>query len=327
MLHTSVVGRNLLETIGHNLLTKEQVTICMGAGTWGGRAVWEFWNELLARETDAIKEATTCYVARLCPVERAIWLGHDRCSLQMGNGFEYPPFREATATIVTRRGTERRFSLAGSVETSIWRELPSIVVKSRQEENPLGGPLAFQNLSDEQDLVIWTGALLSDGKSKLLDAIEGVYAIPAAMFTSVHRERYQEGVAYSVATQKKLDKAIAVNREALNDRLDGRRFWKRGNLVKQKASAHYWTAIEQKVPLLLDLVRDPSPLRPDDAERDQWGGTEWGRALARAAREAYDLACPRETPRQLKAYALGLNALFKPVEAAKDEATPEEETE
>ena len=109
--------------------------------------------------------------------------------------------------------------------------------------------------------------------------------------------------------------------------MDRAEFRKRGNLVKQKAAAHYWTAIEQKVPLLLALVNDPSPLRPDDAGRDRWGGTEWGRALARAAREAYDLACPRETPRQLKAYALGLSALFRPLEDTKDKATEEEETE
>jgi len=38
---------------------------------------------------------------------------------------------------------------------------------------------------------------------------------------------------------------------------------------------------------------------------------DWLRITRGAAREAYELACPHETPRQLKAYAFGLSVLFK----------------
>ena len=102
--------------------------------------------------------------------------------------------------------------------------------------------------------------------------------------------------------------------------------WKRGLKVKMMAASHYWTAIEQQVPLLLALVKDPTPLYTENSSKENWSVTAWGQALARAARAAYELACPHATPRQLKAYALGLNALFKPVETeAKKPATEESE--
>jgi hypothetical protein len=54
-----------------------------------------------------------------------------------------------------------------------------------------------------------------------------------------------------------------------------------------------------------------------------WGNVGWGKSLVRAAREAYDLACPHGTPRQLKAYSLGLSA-FKTVQTSEEEPASEE---
>jgi hypothetical protein len=111
----------------------------------------------------------------------------------------------------------------------------------------------------------------------------------------------------------------------MKDELDKAEFRKRGYAVKQKAASHYWTAIEQHVPRLLDIVKDPSLLDPTSAGKEDWSGTPWGRILARSAREAYDLACPRETARQLKAYSLGLRELFRPVETVNGKDDNEEE--
>jgi hypothetical protein len=109
--------------------------------------------------------------------------------------------------------------------------------------------------------------------------------------------------------------------------LDRAEFRKRGNLVKHKAASHYWTAIEQYVPLLLDIVRNPDLLFPEGATKEMWGNTAWGRVLAKAAREAYELACPRGTSRQLRAYSLGLSALFNPGKTEETESDSEENEE
>jgi hypothetical protein len=74
----------------------------------------------------------------------------------------------------------------------------------------------------------------------------------------------------------------------------------------------------------LALIENPGPLSPDGTSKENWGATEWGKTLARTARSAYELACPHETPRQLKAYSLGLSVLFKPVESEAPETSTEE---
>jgi hypothetical protein len=58
----------------------------------------------------------------------------------------------------------------------------------------------------------------------------------------------------------------------------------------------------------------------------EWHKTDWGKAVWSAIRAAYEHACPHETPRQIRAYALGLKALFAEP-AAKDVAETNEEAE
>ena len=87
--------------------------------------------------------------------------------------------------------------------------------------------------------------------------------------------------------------------------------WKRGVKVKGKAASHYWTSVEQHVPELLNLVENMEDAPFSEGNSILWGKTDWGMAVYAAAREAYELACPHETPRQVKAYVLGLKTLFK----------------
>jgi hypothetical protein len=161
----------------------------------------------------------------------------------------------------------------------------------------------------------------------ILNIVESVLHIPLQLFANTGQRLYQTGVDQASKWAARLNYAVSACHRAMKDELDKTEFRKRGNLVKAKAVSHYWTAIEQKVALLLALVEDPAPLRPDGSVREQWGATDWGKALVTAAREAYELACPRTTPRQLQAYAAGLNVLFRPIEEDQtDERNTEEDT-
>lgn len=248
--------------------------------------------------------------------------------MTMGTALPYSPdWREVAATIVVRdrNGKPERTSLNASLVKSVWREAHSLAVLATAENQMLGGPLALMSLDGQEPVDLWCGALVAN-KAKLLDAIESVLHIPASMFGDTGQKIYQRGVQHAENWGRKLNRAVSTCHRELHDELDKAEFRKRGNLIKQKASSHYWTSIEQKVPLLLALLDNPASLLPGGAEKVEWGATEWGKALARAARDAYELACPHETPRQLKAYALGLNALFKTVEPeTKDSITEENE--
>lgn len=246
--------------------------------------------------------------------------------------FDGAGWRDPAGTVFLskdQKGQPVRRQLAGSIERALWRELGAIAVLDHSDENQLGGPYALHNATEADAVDIVASAVVhAKGKTTtILNIVESVLHIPTPLFADAGQRIYQEGVRQAENWSRRISRAISACRRELHDELDKAELRKRGDLVKQKAASHYWTAIEQKVPLLLALVSDPSPLRPEGSAREQWGATAWGRALATAAREAYELACPRGTPRQMKAYALGLSALFKPVATEEPEDTDSAEEE
>lgn len=320
MLHAYVTKQCMLDSIAANLVTRVQID--MLSHPWG-KPVWEAMPH--GADTAEVPNTVASYLGRLVPVSRAVRLGSSGCDMIMGAGVTYSPdWREVAGTIVIREraGKPERTALSASISKSVWREAHSLAVVATAENQMLGGPLALMLGLPDDGADIWTGALLAN-KSKLIDAVESTIHIPSKMLEDASRVLYQEGVAHAEDRGRRINKAISVFRTALHDEIDRPELRNRGMAVKQKAASHYWTAVEQRLPALLAIVEDPSLLRPEGAVRDNWAGTQWGKAVARAAREAYELACPHETPRQLKAYALGLSVLFK----QDVEKTEEPETE
>jgi len=209
-----------------------------------------------------------------------------------------------------RNGQQERQTLSLSPAKGIWRELAALAVLDRAGKEAVGGPLALCCIDPDRPCDIWVGGLTAD-KAKLVDTAESVFHLPAEMLGSAGQRLYQEGVRHAERMALRLNRAVAAYHRELEDELEGQ-FWKRGAKVKQKASTHYWTAAEQHVPELLAVVAKPELLcPPGGGAGPAWSQTAWGRALASAARSAYELACPRQTARQMKAYALGLKELFR----------------
>lgn len=67
----------------------------------------------------------------------------------------------------------------------------------------------------------------------------------------------------------------------------------------------YWTAVEQNLPLLFACVESLGSDALPAAQK------AWKKALFDAARKAYAANCALQTPRQHRAYALGLAILGK----------------
>jgi hypothetical protein len=76
--------------------------------------------------------------------------------------------------------------------------------------------------------------------------------------------------------------------------------------IAQSAVAAFWSQAEHNVPLLLAAVAGGN--RPADAQ--SWSQSDWGQATRRSVREAYELACPRQTARQMQAFVSGLAVLL-----------------
>lgn len=294
MVHAFILGENLLATLRRNLLTKETVTDAYGEDGWG-RPVWE-----LRCESDGDKaaqtNATMAYLGRLVPLSRAIRLHEGGRALILANGLDYPifpAFREATATVIKRKN--ELALLPASTTRSLWRQLSAISVKRRAGADSACGPLALNHVSDSPDTTLWVGALVTD-KAKIEDVVESTYTLPSGMFSELGRAAYEPGVAFAESFDDSGKGILLRAVKEYSDKL------KLSNPPYNRARQQFWTRVEQHLTALFDLARNPDLVAdlPNSA---------WGKAVAAAARAAYEQSCPRQTPRQIQAYALGLRKL------------------
>lgn len=290
MVHTFILGGSLLSTIHRNLLSKESAMYAYGAECWG-MPVWEMPCD---HDSDkaAQTNATHTYLGRLVPLSRTVHLHEGGRALVLANGLDYPifpAFREATATIIKRK--DELAVLPASTARSLWRQLSAISVQRRAGADAACGPLALNHVFDSTDTTLWVGALVTD-KAKIEDVIESAYAMPPGMFTELGRAAYEQGVAHAEEREGVLTQAVKAYAAAL----------KIGAPAYDRARQQFWTRVEQHLPSLFDLARNP------DFVADL-PNTAWGKAVVEAARAAYEQSCPRQTPRQIEAYALGLRKL------------------
>jgi CRISPR system Cascade subunit CasA len=324
LLHSYLRGRSLLDTLHSNMITKEQVERMYGYDAWG-KPEWEI---LPSKSTDkgAVQNATMSYLGRLVPLSRAVQFADDGRAMTLANGLEYPRYpewREASATIVTRSVKKQptRVALRAYVDKDTWRELHALTVIA-VDKNTNGGPVALRNLTDDEDFDLWVGGLVAAGNGKLVDSTESVFHIPATMLTETSQKVYEQGVSYAEKTELRLMRAVSVYHKELGDKLDRPEMKNRRRQIQSKAAAEFWTDIESAVARLLEVAAAPGSL----GLKVEWHKTGWGQSVWRAARAAYERACPHETPRQIRAYALGLKTLFTaPAESAELETEKEAE--
>lgn len=292
MLHAFPYGTILLETIHLNLLNKEEGSD-LGSKGWG-RPVWEL-PVTTVDDKAAIANATGSYLGRLVPLSRSIRLDQNGRHMILANGLDYPlapVFREPAATMVQRKDGPAVLGVA--LGRSIWRQLSAITVKRRSNADSISGPLALRNVDGTGSCTLWIGALATD-KAKIEDVVEAAYDVPAGMFRDMGRKLYEEGVELAALWQEAVSKSVKAYAGTMM--LEP--------VPYERARHHFWTAIEQHVPILLALADKPE-------EAGDLKVSEWGKRLKEAAEAAYDFACPRQTPRQIQAYSIGLQQLFLP---------------
>jgi CRISPR system Cascade subunit CasA len=309
MLHSLLRGEDLLSTLHKNLMTKTQAEQFFGQDSWG-RPVWELMPQQSA-DLDAVRNANRTYLGRLVPLTRAIWLADDGPTLVLANGLDYGSFfedgwREPSGTIVTRtvKGQPKRVVLQTSIEKSAWRELHALTVKAISQ-NSNGGPAALQNISGDEAFDLWVGGLVAN-KAKPVDTTEAVFHIPATMLRETSQMAYEEGVKWAEGTEFRVMRAVSAYHKELGDNLDRPEMRNRRHQIQTNAAPQFWTDIESGVPGLLEVAAHPESL----GLNREWHKTQWGHFVWRAACAAYERSCPHETPRQIRAYALGLKALW-----------------
>jgi CRISPR system Cascade subunit CasA len=339
--HAFIRRENLASTLHTNMLTKEAISNLKSL-VWG-TPMWEAKATKL-RQLQSTDHLTRSYLGRLAPLSRAVWLNGDGATALNANGLLYPSYadegiREPTTSVrvvKNRDGQEQRVLLSAIDGDNIkkpWRELHALTVK-RIHDNGVGGPLALRNLDDDAAFDLWVGAVVTR-QAKVEDTVESTYPVPKGMLFESTQRAYEVGVRHAETWERRLRHAIAIYRlametnEASEERLEGRfqrlKRSERQRLagISNRAYSNYWTVIEHRLELLNRFALEPIPRRNGKV---QYRETEWGKHVCRCADNSYERACPHETPRQIRAYALGLKALFgAPAEQAEVETEKEAE--
>lgn len=314
-IHAFVTGSSLLETIWCNLIPisylmregglKDGATL-LGMPSWEGTTASSY----------------KAYLYRLAPVCRKIWLKDD-ASVDGYGGIRLPSFaqhgiRELTASVRRSTGKEEVVSASGrgGVVKAIWRELHSIAVLRAGDKR--GGPAAFEHLhgANGRNLRVCCGAMVSK-QSKVIDIIEASFQIPMTFIETADvaeepdpkrkpgaNQIYRNGVELAEEWAARLRNAVQKYRLQLADD-------DKGVSMQNQAATRYWTALEQKAESVLLHRIAVAQEGYDGGDVAEWlRRSLWGREVMKAARNAYDFSCPHATPKQLRAYAEGLKALF-----------------
>lgn len=330
MLHSFIRQSTVLNTVCANLLTKKRVSQHFNEHIdecWG-KPIWEDFPSDPSKQ-----DSTKTYLGRLVPLTRAIRLLPNGTEMLLANGLEYPSygdkkmpfFREVSATEILNKEKTERILLGATLGKAIWRELSALIIS--REQDKVGGALSLANVRENEDCDLWVGALVAD-KANVLDTVESVLHVPAYLHTDDGLNDYAKEVKWTEEMGEKLRIAVREYRKQFDGsftKVDDHELAKKKkaemekrlrSIVLAKATHHYWTAVEKIRPLLMDYVvaRGIMPQRTFEqiefaAEKSQKTQAIWRKAVRKAARESYKLACGQETPRQMRAFAFGLSKL------------------
>lgn len=288
-LHTFIRGKNLLETVWMNLLTKEMIENLPGMTF--GKPVWERADVLqgILSESDSF---TGSYLGRLVPFSRAILLNKNKQTFTLSNGLVYPklPAQRDTSATVVRRGKgnkEKDQYIAVNLSRHPWRELAAIL--SLKAATVAGGALALKHLHyiKSERVDIWTGGMAAD-KNKILDVGEWNFSVPVKLLNSSELLKYEKGVQRARTGEFKLKNAVKA--------------WHTNMSVKPvpygTAQTYYWSELDRQYDVLEDSINKELSLN------DRWYLT-----IRRAMDSAFNHACAHTTSRQIQAFAIGSQQL------------------
>jgi CRISPR system Cascade subunit CasA len=296
-LHTYLIGSNLLETIVLNCLLKEHAPE-LGTPAWDS----------------SIQASPSEFLRRMAPMPCHVWLRETDLWITQGTEYHLEEgsgenrrliHRDPYATLEERK--DKVGLLRADVSKSLWRDVHLFLEIRQIIRN--GESAAPRNLISHAEtlmkhgVTLWAGELIKAKDAKVVDMVESTFTIPSAMLGEDGRSVYRAGVEFAETQSFRLKLAVTEYVKAM----------KSESAPDARAQNRYWHTLDRESPLLLALAADP----PKIAYAEK--GNPWGDLVRAAAREAYEATCPRQTPRQIQAFAEGLKKL--PIPKPKPQST------
>jgi len=294
-IHCVLLGNHLRETILHNMLDAE--SLAHTAHDSFGRPIWE------CKTAAELEHSTQTLLGRLVPRHRSLRLTSDLSGFTHSNqSLIYPnwePHREPSVSIVINRKEERRIAPA-RLDRSIWRDLHHLTaLRSGDESNPDAALIlqSHRKALENETVELWTGALITDLKAKILDTAESTFSVPRGLFGMAGHHLYAAGVEHAELISTKLYGAIRTYGSTMSHE----------HPPVTEGQQHYWHHLDQKHRELIALAAAPPLGQP--AIGSPGAADPWTLIVRAAAIAAYQAVCPRTTPRQIQAFALGYRPL------------------
>ncbi len=324
MLITLLKGKNLAENIWLNIVPADRL-----GNMPLGKPVWEYDDFL-----DENKEEISCsWLGRLASLARFIELEEDGRQMILANGVSYSKLwgnasdagkitREPMGTIVAKTGKkspEWKY-VRTDPERSPWRDLGAVLARKQQTK---AGSLALENIAihlnevDPQNkkfvFKIFVGGLNAD-KAKIIDAASWNLEISSDIYGDRSLSLYESGVERADSAEKRLVTAIKTYCDSLKEESQKEGLRSKTSLVI-RAKKHFWSSLEQQRSKLEDCASNDSL-------------DKWLEIVTEEMKSTYEFVCPRNTARQMQAYAVGLRRLYcvskkrEPKVPAEDKSKP-----
>lgn len=297
-LHTILLGKTLLGSIRSNMVDLQTMTTtgCQDLG----KPIWE------CASPDEIQASTSTLLGRLVPRHRSLKIDdnlqgffHRKDSLQYP-GFE--PYREPSVTTFTDAKDNRRI-LSARVSRGIWRDLHSLTLLDQSHDGTSPVLASHEDEFADETCTLWSGALITDLKAKILDTVESTFTVPSSLFEKGGYEVYEAGVGHAETISKKLYGAVKYYGSSLSHE----------SPPTEQAQQHYWHALDQSHRTLIQLSAHPEEQTGKPAIGGEGAVDEWTLAVRSSALAAYQAVCPQTTPRQIQAFAAGIKPLYRTV--------------
>ncbi|MEM6912324.1 MAG: type I-E CRISPR-associated protein Cse1/CasA [Verrucomicrobiota bacterium] len=186
-IHSILIGKQLQETILLNCIDLQTISTT-GCKTLGNPS-WE------AQTKAESITSTTTILGRLSPRHRSLKLTSDLSGFyHRKESLQYPgwePFREASVTTFIDQKDNRRI-LPARVSRGIWRDLHIITLLNQNHDGTSPVLQSHEQEFDDEQCTIWSGALVTDLKAKILNTVESTFTLP--LREALNKLVFSEGV-------------------------------------------------------------------------------------------------------------------------------------
>ena len=294
-LHSYLIGQNLPTTLWFNLLTKEKIEENKTWLTGLGMPPWEQMPE--GEDCDIAKRLKKSYMGCLVAMSRFVYL--DKAGIYYVEGIQYPSHKEGwrEPSIAIDEQNKKVKLLWVDPEKKPWRELTSLlsfINSSIQQgydcQQIRFGLQRYRSMATADTVFgVWSGGLKVTSNSgdqsikQSDDFVESVVMLPS--------NPCDDWFPQLVHEMKELEQLSNKVYNATKQYFEKQNSKREGVQLASQASNLYWQLCERKFQDLVDACVD---FKKNHAMRKIFVGY---------ANKAYNSFCPKETARQLDAWA------------------------